>query len=354
VSRDRGAEDGAHRFAAAAVDGGPAAAPTGSRGAGQVHLFEASERNQITNLDSVIGTALSMAQASLHTTGKSGPSIDQSELVHHAGGFDALDGLGVTSTEIGNLPNRYLFTCGFGMIDMRHFYQLAYISGLFWNSYATGKGRDHELNSEATSRFAPEDTPSNALGAYFGSEETGADHQNPQAFADHLRAFLSSVHPVDFATLSPADQNAIVDFYAARGPTGVPSHPNETATPELPPVSVCGAANNANPFAVDPDDPKTIIGQAPPYSLTGDTEIRNWLAAQNDTDCAAIPTPERERLINRLLDGWVSEGDIGGVERLLRTAPSGDRAAIGGRLRPRVNELWNDDQKRRLSAAIGG
>jgi hypothetical protein len=351
-----GAEAEAHRFAIDAATGRAAGRPTRSRAEGALARFERSERGLIANLDAVVETARTMARSAVHFN-KAGPYIDQADLVHVAGGLSAGDRVeqaaSVNSQQIGHLANRYLYTCGAGMIDMRHFYQLAYISGLLSNHYATEKGREHELGAEATSRFAPEDTTSNALGAYFGSIETAADHNDPEAFAEHLRAYLSSCHPIDFAALSPADQEAIVAFYSDRDAAGVPANQNEVATPQRPPIPVCGTDVSAFPFVVDPSDPKTVTGQVAPYNLTGDTEIRTWVYGQTDAALGTVPAAERERLVNRLLDGWVSEGDIGATERLLATAPAGDRSTIAGHIRSRADELWNEDQKRRLLAALG-
>jgi len=179
------------------------------------------------------------------------------------GGSGAFEALGSTSSKAKSLPNRYLFSCRCGMIDMRHFYQLMWIGLVRNNQAATDKGREHELTSEATSRFAPEDTPSNAMGAYFGSQESTFERQS--TFIDHLQGFLGFCDPLDFTAMSKADQDAIVEYYGARDSAGVPMYQNETAVPDrlfLGSISACSGRKTSSPFAFDESDPhkKTISG----------------------------------------------------------------------------------------------
>jgi hypothetical protein len=342
------AEGEAHRLAPAALFGRRVPAPVQRRGAAKLLRFTRAERTQISTLEQVIDTARSMALQASHG---SHSSINQGELVRRAGGASLRDlaAFGLL-TSPGTLAHRYLYTCAAGLVDMRHFYQLAYIANFQDNRYATYEGREHELNAEPTSRFAPEDTPSNALGAFFGGHES---YDSVEEFVTHLRQYLSSCHPIDFQALPPADQERVVSFYSDRDGHGVPAHQNETATPHAPLIAACGAAESEFPFEVSPGDPKTILAQKPPYNLTSDGDIRDWLANHPDSALAPLPLAERERLVNRLLDGWISEGDIGGVERLFATASPADHPALAAHVRGRAHELWNEQQRRRLLAAIG-
>ncbi len=113
-----------------------------------------------------------------------GDTVNMDLFVQKAGGQPvgaAIDkALGTTSTpKVASMLNyRYLFTCRCGFVDMRHFLQLMYMSNFFASAFpgvdanraATKKGREHELKSESESRFGPEDTPSNALGAFTGTQ----------------------------------------------------------------------------------------------------------------------------------------------------------------------------------------
>ncbi len=162
-----------------------------------VHRFDKSERDQISSLAAVIATARSIAQRSMvRSLLVSG--IDWPTFTKNAGGFDVADYAikaatgSVTSDR--PLPSRYLFTCRCGLIDMRHFYQLMYIAMVRSNAQATQMGREHELAHEPSSRFAPEDTPSNA--------------------------------PVDFTAMPAPDQDTIVNYYGDRNPDGTPKNPN--------------------------------------------------------------------------------------------------------------------------------
>jgi hypothetical protein len=227
--------------------------------------FETSERGQITNLDAVMDTASSIAD----DRGLWG-MMRWGRFTAGASGSGALEALGSTRSRASSLPNRYLYTCQCGLVDMRHFYQLMYIGLLRGNDTATEQGREHELNAEATSRFAPEDTPSNALGAYFGSQQSVFQRQS--TFVANLRAFLEQCSPVDFTALSPEDQDGVVDYYGARDARGVPMSQNETARPAVLPVAACGA--HWFPFRLDPNNPheNTIEGRAapPPPPVMGD------------------------------------------------------------------------------------
>lgn len=137
---------------------------------------------------------------------------------------------------------RYLYTVRCGLVDMRHFYQLMYIALLQGNEEAVRQGREHEMTAEASSRFAPEDTTSNALGALFGSRQSWV--QTVDAFTANLRAFLEHCNPADWASMTPAEQDTVVDHYVARDGAGRPLHVNETANPQPPVTSTRAARPN--------------------------------------------------------------------------------------------------------------
>jgi hypothetical protein len=314
-----------------------------------IHRFEASERNQIGSFADLISATRTIANAHVIPT-RAGPLLDWAGLVVATGGHTSTGG--ASSSGGGLIQPRYVFTCRCGLLDMRHFFQLAYIAHVLWNRRATEMGRSHELESESTSRFAPEDTPSNAMGAFFGSQESSVD---PHRFASDLNDYLRICGPVDFTSLSPSDQTTIVTYYAARDASGVPASQNESAIPATLAVSACGATPDRSfPFVLDTDDPdrKTITSLAAPYSLSGDTEIRDWVFAQNSTTLGILPEFEKIRLINRLIDGWVSERDIGAIERICGSTSASQLPAIRMAIAPRESEFYSDDQRARLHRAL--
>lgn len=346
-TRDQAAEREASQSALSVVSGGRARTLTARSAPGSIHLFEASERSQIGSFAALIAATRTIANQHTFMSGEGVPQLDWSGFVEATGGHTATGSAGGVSVQ-----PRYLFTCRCGLIDMRHFFQLAYVSYTLWNRRATEMGRTYELEHEATSLFAPEDTPTNAMGAFFGSEVSkGA---GAAEFVTALNDYLRICTPVDFTALAGSDQNIVVDFYAARDAAGVPANQNQTATPASLAVTACGTTPNRSfPFVLESGDPdqKTISSLAQPYSLTGDTEMRDWIFAQSATTLRNLPVFEKIRLVNRLLNGWVSEGDIGAVEQICGSSSASDLTAIRTAIAPRESEL-NDTQGARLHAAL--
>jgi hypothetical protein len=315
-----------------------------------IHRFEKSERGQIASLTAVIATAKSIAEKSM-VTSLLVNGIDWPTFTKNAGGFDIGDYLLLKTTGSASasakLPNRYLFTCGCGLVDMRHFYQLMYIAMVRSNSKATEMGRSHELTSEPTSRFAPEDTPSNALGAFFGTQLPFT--MQPGAFAAQLQAYLSRCGPADFTAMSAPDQDTIVNFYGERNPDGTPKNPNETAQPAVLAVPACGGSRSF-PFIVEPDK-RTITDTE---HLKSDSEIRDWIGSHDGAIILGIPTSEKVRLVNRLLDGWVSDDDITAIEKIVANASAGDKPALKAAIDPRIADISSVGQRTSLRLALKG
>jgi hypothetical protein len=197
--------------------------------------FTRGEEGDISTLDEVIDLARARAGA----TGAMG-LMRWGRFVAANGGqaageviAGALGGAGSTAR---TNTHRYLFTCLCGLIDMRHFYQVMYAGLLEGNRAAVERGREHELHAEETSRFAPEDSPSNALGALFGSDQSWVQRQS--VFVANLRAFLQRCHPIDYDTLPEAERRQILDWYAVSG-TGRPANPNEQAFPNMERIGSC-------------------------------------------------------------------------------------------------------------------
>lgn len=213
------------------------------------HRFVRTERPQIGSLDDVVADASRIANAH----GAAG-FMRWGRFTAASGGLAALEVLeGAASAERSSnnqMRVRYLYTTRCGLVDMRHFYQLMYIALLEGNEEAVRQGREHELTAEASSRFAPEDTTSNALGALFGSRQSWV--QRVGTFTSNLRTFLDRCNPADWAAMTPAEQDTVVDFYAARDGAGRPLHANETANPRPPVPSTRAARPNRgiHPFVM--------------------------------------------------------------------------------------------------------
>ncbi|MCW3090729.1 MAG: hypothetical protein JWP81_1798 [Ferruginibacter sp.] len=320
----------------------------------KIQRFEASERSQISNINDIIVQATTFANNATWIGG----------LVEQAGGSTA-SGVtrGVFSADPSNagaLTHRYLITCRCGMIDMRHFYQLMYIASVATNRRATEAGRSHELNAEATSRFAAEDTTSNALGAFFGANNFNFFHTSVNTFITRLQAFLNRCSPVDFTSLPVAEQNAIVAFYSGRDSAGVPSNQSESAVPFIASIASCGGVSRSFPFAIDTGDPnrKTISSAAfdsGVSSLTSDSSIRDFINTQRTEIIRGLTTAEKVTLITRLLSGWVSDEDVNAVVAICRQAQDPSQLiSIHRQIEPLLSDMSSEAQKDRVHRALMG
>jgi uncharacterized protein DUF4157 len=279
-----------------------------------------------------------------------GDGVNMDYLVEIAGGNSFARGLGrkIDESVIGKkkgeksvepatiksqLYTRYLFTCRCGLIDMRHFFQLFYLTNFYESTApggdairaATAKGREHELTAPDTqSRFAPEDTPSNALGALAGHNLPAL---NPLVHfvLDAITDTLSLCDPVDFGKLSKQSQDAIVNFYGGQVPDPkhaghtLPKHPNETALPDVLDIPECRGRERSFPFGLDTDDPdrKTIEDRSfkggAAAAKTG-REIRDFVARQRAEVISLLPTDEKVRMVKVLLSDDVSDDDRAAAE----------------------------------------
>lgn len=215
------------------------------RSGATVRRFTRGEEGDISTLDEVIDLARTRADA----TGSMG-LMRWGRFVAANGGQAAGEviarELGGTGSTARTNTHRYTFTCLCGLIDMRHFYQVMYAGLLEGNRAAVERGREHELHAEATSRFAPEDSPSNALGALFGSRQSIMQRQS--VFVANLRAFLRRCHPIDYDALPEAERRQILDWYAVSG-TSTPANPNEQAFPAMERIPSC-AGLGMFPFVI--------------------------------------------------------------------------------------------------------
>jgi hypothetical protein len=298
--------------------------------------------------------------------------VNMDLLVQKAGGLPAsaqIDKkLGTKSTaKVASMLNfRYLFTCRCGLIDMRHFIELMYVShyatGLGLpsadaNRAATRKGREHELTSESESRFGPEDTPTNALGSFTGTRLAG--FPTADGLLNEIATTLHRCGPIDFARLAPASRNTIIHHYADLVPDPapktpgdlIPAHQNQTALPDILNIPECGGKERSFPFELDEDDPdrKTIANKAFDSGAAGlesDSDIRDFVKTQRTEIIKALPAAEKVRLVKRLFKGWVADEDLDAIQVIYKNSNEPEKAQIRGAIDP--GDLSDLGQRTRL------
>jgi hypothetical protein len=65
-----------------------------------------------------------------------------------------------------------------------------------------------------------------------------------------------------------------------------------------------------------------------------------------------VPVPDKIRMINRLLDGWVSDDDLDAVDRLCANSIESDMDQIELAITPRVGSLTSLGQRSRLRTIL--
>lgn len=311
-------------------------------------LFQTSERNQIApTLDALMAVLDGIANRSLNWMGL----VSLSTFAARCGAQFA----GGSSGGSYELTLRYLFTSRAGLIDLRHFIQLMYLSGLVGNRNATAAGITHEEVSEAESKYGGEDLPSNALGAWTGTQlPSGAPDFSRSFSKDRLlgkiRATLERSGPVDFNSLSATSQQAVVDFYGRLqgGTSGEPVNQDRTAVALILSLPELAGADRSFPFALDPDDRtrSTVTDAAFDRGAAGladDAEIRSFVHTQRDEIIRGIPQAEKVRLCSRLLQGYVDDSDLVALQRIYQLSTAAERTAI--RAAYNANQPWGPIQR---------
>lgn len=127
----------------------------------------------------------------------------------------------------------------------------------------------------------------------------------------------------------------------------------ERAGKSLPPIRGKVAS------VVTADNPYTLIeglrrrDAGPTYGITSDSDLRTAIAAASAAELTAASVVEKVRVINRLLDGWVSDDDMTAIETVCAAVATRDEMVTINRfIHKREGELSNDDHKRRLHAAV--
>ncbi|HKV78349.1 MAG TPA: DUF4157 domain-containing protein [Candidatus Sulfotelmatobacter sp.] len=81
-------------------------------------------------------------------------------------------------------------------------------------------------------------------------------------------------------------------------------------------------------------------------SLTSDGDIRDWISTHTPEAIAEVATDQKIRMINRLLDGWVSDSDLDAVRKICGSVKtSKESLQIRSVIEPRVIELVNFGQR---------
>jgi hypothetical protein len=103
------------------------------------------------------------------------------------------------------------------------------------------------------------------------------------------------------------------------------------------------------------DNPNTLLEnvRASRGTLSTDEGIRNWVNARALAVIGDLPTAEMIRMINRLLDGWVSDEDIDVIDKICRSVRTfAQMARIRAAIQPRILDLTDIGQRTRVRIAL--
>jgi hypothetical protein len=103
------------------------------------------------------------------------------------------------------------------------------------------------------------------------------------------------------------------------------------------------------------DNPNTLLEnvRATRGALSTDEGIRNWVNARESVAIGDLPTVEMIRMINRLLDGWVSDEDVHAINRICQSVRTTTQMArIRAAIEPRILDLTDIGQRTRVRIAL--
>jgi hypothetical protein len=90
-----------------------------------------------------------------------------------------------------------------------------------------------------------------------------------------------------------------------------------------------------------------------PTALSTDDQVRDWVSRSNAADMVVVATATKVRMVDSLMDGWISDQDVAALESICATARPGDQAdAVRAAVESRIGSMWGSAQKARLQAAI--
>ena len=169
----------------------------------------------------------------------------------------------------------------------------------------------------------------------------GDDHLDTRVDATNRRIAIEAV------ALSKSDIEAAITQGAS-----YPVPPTFSAE-ALVPSPVSAAASHWGGAALAAELGHLAYTELPEQLIpNGDTRIREWTARQPPAALRDVPLDDRLRMINRLLDGWVSDDDLDAIDRLCANAPSQQLAEVEGAITPRVTSLTSHGQRARLRAIL--
>jgi hypothetical protein len=103
------------------------------------------------------------------------------------------------------------------------------------------------------------------------------------------------------------------------------------------------------------DNPNTLLVnvRSARGSLNTDEGIRNWVSANDLNTIGQLPTQEMIRMINRLMDGWVSDEDVDAIDRICQSVTNTvQMARIRAAINPRILDLTDIGQRTRVRIAL--
>lgn len=128
------------------------------------------------------------------------------------------------------------------------------------------------------------------------------------------------------------------------------------------------AAEQLIPFPVDPRHNNwsrldyarmyaSVARREGPGIVTGyfseDDEIRDWVSRQSLDAIGRQPVSEKIRMINTLLDGWISDDDVIAIERIcLSVTTNSEMNYISSKITPRLSEMTSLGQRTRVRVAL--
>jgi hypothetical protein len=113
-----------------------------------------------------------------------------------------------------------------------------------------------------------------------------------------------------------------------------------------PPPSTTLAIDNPNAlFEGIEETPKPVSTTS---ALKSDSDIRDWVNRVSPASIEDVSQSEKTRLVNVLLNGWVSNDDVDAIERIYKNTPSAQRPTVGHAIEARIGDLSSSSQRARL------
>ena len=140
--------------------------------------------------------------------------------------------------------------------------------------------------------------------------------------------------------LVPYPVNPTQDRWTGRTPTYI-------TTPDGP-VRVADDYTSTRDRVIAREGPGVVAG-----FFNDDDQIRAWVARQDLSAVGRQPTAEKIRMINMLLDGWVSDDDLDAIARICQSVTnSQEMVAIRSAISPREISLTSIGQRTRLRVIL--